>query len=652
MIRHALAALFLLLTVTPAGAQSAPLSVKKTIPLPGVTGKFDHFAYDSVLDRLFAAATGIHTVEVIDVPAGKVIQEITGLRKPHGVAWVSEEKRLFVADGALAALNIYEGTPLKLIATLPLSDDADDMAYDSATKLLYVGHGGSGATTPGKVAVVDTVKLTVVGNLPMQAHPEALEIDPASHRIFVNVADAAEVAVIDGATHTVTAHWPLTRAKDNVPVAFVPELQALLLGCRTPATVVLLSTSDGKEVDSVSSSAGADDLFYDPATRHAYLIAGSGAVDVFELAGGKFKSVGKVETTSGAKTGLWVPTRRELFVGIPSAASQPSQVRVLKEAVTEGTPPLSAAEAEDASVTSLLSTSGPTFTVPSSELPKHWSLIAYGDTRFTDPSNETVTNPFARRALVARIAELHPDALLISGDLPYDGSNPDDYQVFLRETGVWRDEHLRLYPALGNHELHKDEAREPKNWWTAFPALKGRRWYSVAFGSEYLIALDSDLPLTEGSRQQLWLADQLEHLPPETHFVFFSLHHPPVADSIEGNHSHDVRPNEKALTTFLAKQAPLSRAQFIVIAGHIHNYQRFSQDGITYLVSGGGGAKPYPIARTPADLYQDPSFPNYHYIRFNFDGKQINAAMYRLADARSEKRVWEARDTFTIPIKY
>jgi acid phosphatase type 7 len=317
--------------------------------------------------------------------------------------------------------------------------------------------------------------------------------------------------------------------------------------------------------------------------------------------------------------------------------------------VSQETAPTSAAT--DASVTSLLSAPGPTFTVPVTALPKHWSIIAYGDTRFTDPANEAVTNPFARRALVARIAELHPDAVVISGDLPYDGANINDYTVFHQETAAWRNQHLRIYPALGNHELHKDEIREPKNWWATFPELKGRRWYSVAFGDQYLIALDSDLPLTEGSRQQLWLADQLQRLPKKTRFVFFSLHHPPVADSIEGNHSHDVRPNEKALADFLAKQAPISRAQFIVIAGHIHNYQRFSQDGIVYLVSGGGGAKPYPIARTVADLYKDPSFPNYHYIRFDFNGKQLNAVMYRLADPKADKLVWEPKDTFIIPMK-
>jgi len=324
-----LAALFLVVSACTAVAQSSSsLTVLKTIPLPGVTGKFDHFAYDGASNRLFAAATGNHTVEVINVPAGKVLQEISGLGKPHGVAWIAARSSLFVADGSLGALKVYEGTPFKLIATLPLSDDADDMVYDEATKLLYVGHGGSTAAAPGRVAVVDVVKLMIIDNLPMEAHPEALEIDPITHRIFVNVADAAKVAVIDGATHKVTARWPLTRAEDNVPLAFVPESQALLLGCRTPPTALLVNASDGKEIDAVPSSAGADDLFYDATSHRAYLIAGSGAVDVLELRADKLTSIGKTETASGAKTGLLLPGLHQLFVGLPSAASQPSQVRI------------------------------------------------------------------------------------------------------------------------------------------------------------------------------------------------------------------------------------------------------------------------------------------------------------------------------------
>ena len=110
-------------------------------------------------------------------------------------------------------------------------------------------------------------------------------------------------------------------------------------------------------------------------------------------------------------------------------------------------------------------------------LGKNWSIIAYGDMRFTDPTNITVTNPRVRRWLVEQIAIEHPAAVLLSGDVPYDGSHVGDYEVFHQETAPWRDAKLRVYPALGNHELHGDEVREPKNWWAAFPELKGRRWY-------------------------------------------------------------------------------------------------------------------------------------------------------------------------------
>lgn len=312
------------------------------------------------------------------------------------------------------------------------------------------------------------------------------------------------------------------------------------------------------------------------------------------------------------------------------------------------TPPQEPDRAGKAISATVISESGPTFRVPESQIPKNWTIIAYGDTRFTDPSNHEVTNPEARRALVAKIAAEHPDALLISGDLPYNGANADDYAVYGSETEVWRDEGLRVYPVLGNHELHGDEIRQPANWWSAFPELKGRRWYSVEFGNAYFLCLDSDLPLTDDSRQQKWVEGQLDHLPQRTQFVFIVLHHPPVADAILNQNSDDVRPNERALALFLTQKAAAIRASIIVVAGHIHNYQRFYQNGIVYLVSGGGGAEPFPIARTPADLFQDPSFPNYHYVKFQYDGTQLKSTMLRLADSTAAVPAWEAKDTFTV----
>ena len=249
----------------------------------------------------------------------------------------------------------------------------------------------------------------------------------------------------------------------------------------------------------------------------------------------------------------------------------------------------------------LLSEAGPTFTVPDAQLSKHVTVIGYGDMRFHDPSNTAVANPLARKILVDRIAAEHPDAVQLSGDVPYRGTDAPDYENYKVETAPWRAAKLRIYPAMGNHELYGNEAQGVANWWAAFPELKGRRWYSVALGSRlYLIQLDSTLPLVEGSRQMQWLQTQIAALPKTVDFVMIALHHPPVADiqtHIEVD--HNPRPNEIALRDYLTGIAPATHARFVVTAGHIHSYERAVVGDVTYLVSGGGGAHPYFVERTP-----------------------------------------------------
>ena len=301
-----------------------------------------------------------------------------------------------------------------------------------------------------------------------------------------------------------------------------------------------------------------------------------------------------------------------------------------------------------------LSETGATFSVKDGDLPANLSLVVYGDTRFTHPEDVVDTNPVARRALVAKIAEEHPDALVMTGDVPFRGRDLFDYQEFAAETAAWRTEHLRVYPVLGNHELSGTGFQDPlQNWWSAFPELKNRRWYSVALGSRVrILALDSNSPLTPGSPERSWLDDQIAHLPPTVDFVFIAMHHPAVADIQTRVHvDHNPRPNEISLRDDLAGIAPRAHAQFIVACGHIHNYERFSQDGVTYLVSGGGGARPHDIDRTPPDQYQSKDFPVFHYIVFHLDGQELHATMEKLTMPIGPDPAWRAADTFTITAK-
>jgi hypothetical protein len=301
----------------------------------------------------------------------------------------------------------------------------------------------------------------------------------------------------------------------------------------------------------------------------------------------------------------------------------------------------------------LLSEPGPTFRIPDEQLPTPLSVIAYGDQRFTDPANTRQTDPRVRRWLVNQIASEHPAALIMNGDVPLSGDVPNDYAVYKSETQPWRDLHLRVFPTLGNHEWHGDPQKALENWWSAFPELRNRRWYSAQIGSRvYLLVLDSGASLMPGSDQANWIEKQITGLPSTIEFVVVAIHHPPVADiqkHIEVD--HNPRPNEIALRDYLSKAARTSHASFLVSAGHIHNYERSVVNGVTYLVSGGGGAPPYFVERTPEDLYKSILFPNYHYVKFTVEADRMHAEMFRVVNPEADSLRVELKDTFDIMTK-
>src|SRR5213593_298178 len=96
-----------------AGAEVAPLKLAQTIPLPGIEGRFDHFAIDEKGRRLFVAALGNNTLEVIDLGAGKRVRSVPGLRKPQGVLFLGARELLCVASGGDGVCKIFEASDFK-----------------------------------------------------------------------------------------------------------------------------------------------------------------------------------------------------------------------------------------------------------------------------------------------------------------------------------------------------------------------------------------------------------------------------------------------------------------------------------------------------------------------------------------------------------
>ena len=278
-------------------------------------------------------------------------------------------------------------------------------------------------------------------------------------------------------------------------------------------------------------------------------------------------------------------------------------------------------------------------------------MVAYGDTRFTDPSVTSGTNPRVRKWLVDRIAQEHPEVLLITGDTPFTGAKQADWKVFQDETAPWRAEHFLQLPTTGNHEAYGGLDEGITNYLDHFPDIERHRFYSALLGNVEVISLDMTGDDSGGGKQAHWFATQLEHIPRQVDFLMILYHMPWMADEqsqiLVGLPSQDALMFRDVLEGHLNQIRP----KIIVFNGHIHNYERFERRGVEYVVTGGGGAEPYPLlVRGPSDLYHDHprGLPVYHYLTVDVSGRTLHATMWKVKDPESATLTVEAKDSFTL----
>src|SRR5262249_16773574 len=152
----------------------------QTISLPNVEGRIDHMAVDLKGERLFIAALGNNTIEVLDLRAGKRIHSITGLHEPQGVGFIPEFNKIYVANAKSGACDVFDASSFKVLKSIKFSDDADNIRYDAAARRVYVGYGSGG------LGVIDAANSDQIGDIKLDGHPESFQLERSGPRIFVN----------------------------------------------------------------------------------------------------------------------------------------------------------------------------------------------------------------------------------------------------------------------------------------------------------------------------------------------------------------------------------------------------------------------------------------------------------------------------------
>jgi len=291
--------------------------------LPGVQGRFDHLALDAGGRRLFVAALGNDTLEVVDLAAGTRLKSVAGLRKPTGVVYLQKQNRIGVASANDGNFVLFDGVSFSVTERVGSLDDADNVRCEDAKNSIYVGYGDGG------IAILQSTKPQATSRIQLAAHPESFQLETQGPRIFVNVPDARQIAVVDRVRKKIVAIWPMDKFRGNFPMALDETNHRLFVGCRRPARLVALDTETGKPVAELELSGDTDDLFLDAKRQRIYCSCGEGFLDVVQLGPGNHCTrFARQPTRPGARTCLYSPELDRLFLAVPQRNHQEAEIRV------------------------------------------------------------------------------------------------------------------------------------------------------------------------------------------------------------------------------------------------------------------------------------------------------------------------------------
>jgi DNA-binding beta-propeller fold protein YncE len=308
--------------------EAPPVREVQEIPLPGVQGRLDHFTIDAKRKRVIFSGLGNDTVQIVDVFAGRMIHQIDGLAQPQGTLYLPEWDKLFVANSANGHVNVYDGAKFALIDTIDFGEDSDpdNLRYDAVAKKIYIGYG------EGAIGVIDPVTDKRLTNVyKFEGHPEGFQLETKGPRIFVNVADAKNIRVIDRSSGKMIT-WPLPKGHSaNFPMLLDEADRRVFVGTRKPSRLTVFDMDSGKVVASIPTAGDMDDMFYDAGRKRIYVAGGVGFLSVVQQVDvDHYTDMGKYATALGTRTGVWYEKRDRLYVAAPPSGNLGARLLVFE----------------------------------------------------------------------------------------------------------------------------------------------------------------------------------------------------------------------------------------------------------------------------------------------------------------------------------
>ena len=321
-------------------AGDAPqLELVRKIPVPGMTGTWDHLTVDPATDRLFLSAQDQQMVYVVPLSGPATIRRIAGgFDRPQGELYVPGIERLVVTNGRSARVSLIDGHDLQAAAALTLSAGADMIASDPAHGVLYVESGGTDSRRgPGWLAVIDPRSGRLAGRVTTGYRAAALVMARRSPRLYVAIPALDQVALIDTDTRRIVGRWPVPGRPASM--ALDEAHGRLFVATRTfsgdprPPVLSVLDAHDGRLLTTLTSKDATENMYWDARHRLIYTSSLDGYVQAYrERDPDHYDLIATIPTVPHAGTSQFVPGLDELCVATPPRAGQPAAVWVFRPA--------------------------------------------------------------------------------------------------------------------------------------------------------------------------------------------------------------------------------------------------------------------------------------------------------------------------------
>jgi DNA-binding beta-propeller fold protein YncE len=294
-------------------AQEGPYTFVKDIPIGG-EGGWDYLAVDAAARRLYVSHAT--KVVVIDIDKDTIVGEIGPTPGVHGIAFAPELGLGFITCGNESKAAIFDLKTLQITSKVDAGGVPDAVLYEPVHQEVYTFNHKTNDST-----VFEAKTGKVVATIKLSGVPEFAQVDPKAGRIYNNIEDKNEIAVIDTKTHAVVATWPIAPAEGATGLAIDPAHHRLFASADQ---LVMLDSTNGKVLGSVTIGDGADAAAYDPVTNYAFASSSDGTMTVAQATSATaFKVVQVVKTPPRSRTMTIDPKTHKVYLSTAEFKAPP-----------------------------------------------------------------------------------------------------------------------------------------------------------------------------------------------------------------------------------------------------------------------------------------------------------------------------------------